>query len=57
MNECVICDEQKEKGIYLYTTFICSSCEHNLIHTEPREQKYNYYVKKLKHLDQSTTSI
>lgn len=57
INECVICEEQREDGIYLYTTFICTSCEYNLIHTEPREKKYNYYVNKLKQLDEPTTSI
>jgi len=55
INECVICDERKEKGIYLYTSFICTECEYNMIHTEPREEKYNYYVKKLKHMNQPTT--
>lgn len=51
--KCIICEEQTNEGIKLYTTFICLSCEHTLIHTEPREEKYNYYVKKLKHLNDS----
>lgn len=55
INECIICEEKRTKGIILYTTFICTACEHNLIHTEPREEKYNYYVRKLKHLNQPTT--
>lgn len=55
VNKCIICEEQKDKGINLYTTFICTACEHNLIHTEPREEKYNYYVRKLKHMNQPTT--
>lgn len=52
---CIICEEQKERGIHLYKTFICTACEYNIIHTEPREEKYNYYVRKLKHTNHSMT--
>ncbi len=45
---CGICEEEKKDGIHLYTMFICCECEHNMIHTEPREEKYNYYLRKLK---------
>jgi hypothetical protein len=48
VQRCGICEEEKARGIHLYTTFICTECEHNMIHTEPREEKYNYYVRKLK---------
>ncbi|WP_042220812.1 sigma factor G inhibitor Gin [Oceanobacillus manasiensis] len=48
IQRCGICEEDKVRGIHLYTTFICTECEHNMIHTEPREEKYNYYVRKLK---------
>ena len=50
---CGICEEEKERGIHLYTLFICCECEHNIIHTEPREEKYNYYLHKLKNMNQS----
>ncbi|MHA6252935.1 sigma factor G inhibitor Gin [Oceanobacillus sp. CAU 1775] len=49
---CGICEEQKELGIHLYTLFICTDCEFNMIHTEPHEEKYRYYVKKLKNINQ-----
>nr|WP_237706203.1 sigma factor G inhibitor Gin [Ornithinibacillus scapharcae] len=32
--------------------FICTDCEFNMIHTEPREEKYNYYLQKLKNMNQ-----
>lgn len=52
-NECCgICEEEKERGIHLYTLFICCECEQNMIHTEPREEKYNYYLQKLKNMNQ-----
>lgn len=49
---CGICEEEKAQGIHLYTLFICKECEFNMVHTEPHEEKYRYYVKKLKNLNQ-----
>lgn len=51
---CGICEEEKEQGIHLYKLFICSECEWNMIHTEPKEEKYRYYLKKLKNINQPT---
>lgn len=51
---CGICEEKKEQGIHLYNFFICTECEYNIIHTEPREEKYKYYLEKLKNMNQST---
>jgi len=45
---CVICEEFKEKGIHLYTVFICTECEMELIHTETNHPKYKYFLKQLK---------
>jgi len=50
VERCGICEEKKEQGIHLYNLFICTECEHNMIHTEPREEKYDYYLKKLKNI-------
>lgn len=47
---CGICEDEKETGIRLYNMFICSECEYNIIHTEPREEKYKYYLSKLKNI-------
>ena len=49
---CGICEEEKERGIHLYKMFICTECEQNMIHTEPREEKYRYYLRKLKNMNQ-----
>jgi Inhibitor of sigma-G Gin len=45
---CVICEERKEKGIHLYTSFICMDCEMDLVVTDTNDPKYKYYLKKLK---------
>lgn len=45
---CVICEEKKGKGIHLYTSFICSECENDLIKTETYDPKYKFYLDQLK---------
>lgn len=54
MERCGICDEEKEKGIRISRLFICCECERNMIHTEPREEKYKYYLLKLKNMNRPT---
>jgi hypothetical protein len=45
---CVICEEDKTRGIHLYTSFICTDCESDLINTDTDNPKYKYYLKKLR---------
>ncbi|WP_338471251.1 sigma factor G inhibitor Gin [Niallia sp. XMNu-256] len=45
---CVICEVHKEKGIHLYTSFICSDCEKDMIATETNDPKYKYFLSKLR---------
>nr|WP_295975407.1 sigma factor G inhibitor Gin [uncultured Bacillus sp.] len=45
---CVICGEKKERGIHLYTSFLCMDCERDIILTETNDPKYKDYLKKLK---------
>ncbi|MEW9111033.1 MAG: sigma factor G inhibitor Gin [Cytobacillus gottheilii] len=45
---CVICDQAKVSGIHLYTSFICTECERELISTDTSNPKYKYYLTKLK---------
>lgn len=45
---CVICENLKTKGIHLYTAFICTECESDLIQTETHDIKYKFYLKQLK---------
>ncbi|SEU07048.1 Inhibitor of sigma-G Gin [Salinibacillus kushneri] len=49
---CNVCHQEKVKGITVYTAFICSDCEQDMIHTEPGDEKYQYYVEKLKVINQ-----
>ncbi|RHW31781.1 sigma factor G inhibitor Gin [Neobacillus notoginsengisoli] len=45
---CVVCEGLKKRGIHLYTSFICSDCERDMISTETSDPKYTYYLRQLK---------
>lgn len=45
---CVICEKLKPRGIHLYTSFICTECENDMIQTETSDPKYKYFLNKLK---------
>ncbi|WP_170005951.1 sigma factor G inhibitor Gin [Bacillus fonticola] len=45
---CSICEEEKQVGFYLYTSFICAGCEQMVVNTEPEDPMYQHYVKQLK---------
>ncbi|KUP04243.1 carnitine--CoA ligase [Bacillus coahuilensis m2-6] len=50
---CIICEEIKEEGIHLYTSFICMECERDMVSTETNEISYSYYVTKLRKVTSS----
>ncbi len=50
---CIICDEKKELGIYLYTSFICVECEKEMTSTQTSDPKYKYYLEKLRRVKNS----
>ncbi|SES23288.1 Inhibitor of sigma-G Gin [Gracilibacillus ureilyticus] len=54
---CGICDKPKKDGIYLYQLFICTECEMDIVATDPRDEAYSTYVKKLKAINQSTFTM
>ncbi|PKG22452.1 sigma factor G inhibitor Gin [Niallia nealsonii] len=45
---CLICEKQKALGIHLYHSFICLDCEMDIINTKTNDQKYQFYVRRLK---------
>ncbi|NRD77445.1 sigma factor G inhibitor Gin [Bacillus sp. BRMEA1] len=45
---CVICEHLKPRGIHLYTSFICTECETDLIQTDTDDPRYKYFLNKLK---------
>jgi len=45
---CVICEKHKEKGIHLYTSFICTDCEQSMIMTDTNDPMYKFFLNKLR---------
>lgn len=45
---CIVCEQNKEKGIHLYTSFICEDCEKDMVLTDTNDPKYKYYIERLK---------
>ncbi|MYL36176.1 sigma factor G inhibitor Gin [Pontibacillus yanchengensis] len=50
---CGVCEKEKERGIHLYTMFICTECEQEMIHTDPSAQKYQYFLEKMRVMNQT----
>lgn len=50
---CIVCDEEKELGIHLYTSFICRDCEKEMTNTPTSDPKYQYYLEKLRRVKNS----
>jgi hypothetical protein len=47
---CIICEQPKEKGIHLYTSFICEDCEKDMVITDTSDPKYKYYIERLRNI-------
>ncbi len=47
-DQCIICNQEKAEGMYLYTSFICTTCEGSIIQTDTTDPKYLFYIKQLK---------
>lgn len=48
MEKCIICQETGKTGIHLYTSFICTECEREIVETETDDPKYKYYVDQMR---------
>ncbi|PTX55209.1 inhibitor of sigma-G Gin protein [Melghirimyces profundicolus] len=47
---CIVCNQWREQGIEILDEFICESCEKEIVKTDVEDQKYPYFVTRLKHL-------
>ncbi|WP_256941331.1 sigma factor G inhibitor Gin [Bacillus sp. EAC] len=48
LTKCVICEENKEKGIHVIHAFICCECEKEIVTTDTSEPAYNTFIEKLR---------
>ncbi|MEI4832489.1 sigma factor G inhibitor Gin [Bacillus sp. FJAT-53711] len=51
---CIVCEHKKDSGIHLYTSFICESCEREMIETNTNDPKYMFYLQQLRKIQVSS---
>ncbi|MGM9923322.1 MAG: sigma factor G inhibitor Gin [Bacillus sp. (in: firmicutes)] len=51
---CIVCEEVKNEGMYVYLSFVCRSCEEDIVKTETSDPKYQYYLQQLRKVNEST---
>lgn len=47
---CTICGLEKEEGIQIVTSFICANCEHEMVTTDVKDEKYLFFITRMKHI-------
>lgn len=47
---CIICEEEKENGIYICNQLICQSCQKKLVETDVDDANYDLLVQQLRKL-------
>ncbi|MFZ3591004.1 sigma factor G inhibitor Gin [Bacillus sp. DJP31] len=45
---CMICEQEKEKGIHVYTSFLCIECENEMINTQTSHPMYKFYLQQMR---------
>ncbi|MCI0767550.1 sigma factor G inhibitor Gin [Bacillus sp. TL12] len=45
---CIVCENKKDDGIRVQTSFICDTCERDMVETETNDPKYIYYLQQLR---------
>ncbi|UOF91785.1 sigma factor G inhibitor Gin [Fodinisporobacter ferrooxydans] len=53
---CIVCNVRRSAGIHIWGQFICDVCERNIVKTEVSDEKYYYYIQKLKKIWLEATS-
>ncbi|MFC5470379.1 sigma factor G inhibitor Gin [Cohnella suwonensis] len=46
----MVCGEPKVEGMTIVTQFICTSCENEMVRTEVEEEKYSFFVRRMRQL-------
>jgi hypothetical protein len=55
--KCIVCEMNKENGIHLWDQFLCVECEREIINTDPDDEQYQYYLRKLKSISLPKTNV
>ncbi|WP_237690988.1 sigma factor G inhibitor Gin [Paenibacillus caui] len=49
-NTCIICGQQKSQGITIVSEFICEDCETEMVRTDVKDDKYDYFIHRMKQI-------
>ncbi|WP_018131808.1 sigma factor G inhibitor Gin [Effusibacillus pohliae] len=49
-NVCIVCREQKPQGIRIWGQFVCLSCERDIVQTDVEDEKYPFYIERMKQI-------
>ncbi|MGG1314684.1 MULTISPECIES: sigma factor G inhibitor Gin [Cohnella] len=47
---CIVCGERKQEGITVVNEFICHSCESEIVHTKVEDERYPFFVRRLRQI-------
>lgn len=49
-NTCIVCGETGREGIVIVSEFICERCEAEMVHTDVRDEKYPFFISRLRQI-------
>jgi hypothetical protein len=47
-NVCIVCKHSKSEGIRIWEQFVCVECERDIVTTEVEDEKYSFYIERMK---------
>ena len=47
---CIVCGNHQEIGISIWTSFICHNCEQEMVHTDVLDDKYPFFIQRMKQI-------
>ncbi|WP_270167043.1 sigma factor G inhibitor Gin [Paenibacillus sp. SYP-B4298] len=47
---CIVCNQEKDEGIFIMSEFICDACEAEMVRTDVRDAKYPFFIHQLRRI-------
>ncbi len=48
--QCIVCNEPKPRGITIFGQFICDRCEQEIVNTEVSDERYRFFIERMKRI-------
>ncbi|KJE27699.1 sigma factor G inhibitor Gin [Geobacillus thermoleovorans] len=45
---CIVCEQEKKEGIFLFGHFLCLDCNQAIVQTNTDDPNYSFYVRQLR---------